>query len=63
MAYLAFKNLMAEQKMKKEKDIQNRGSLKILGTGDNVEADIVEEGMYYAGDKVYKWGDVLHLDK
>ena len=63
IAYSAIKSMLEEKKVQKEKGVLNRGSLKILGTGDNVEADIVEEGMYFTGDKVYKWGDILHLDK
>ena len=63
IAYSAIKSMLEEKKIQKEKEILNRGSLKILGTGDNVEADIVEEGMYFSGDKIYKWGDILHLDE
>ncbi len=62
IACSAIRELMELQKLRKEKEIMGRGALKIVGTADAVDADIVEEGMYLAGDKIYKWGEMLYLD-
>ena len=62
-AYNIIKELMEEQKQKKEKEILNKSVLKILGTEDIIDADIIDEGLYLAGDMVYKWGETLYLEK
>ena len=37
---------------------------KIMGSkGSSINANLLDDGFFVAGNKIYKWGDTLHLDK
>ena len=61
IAYSAIKDLIEAQKNRRKDD--SRGALRIMATDTTLDADIIDEGLYLAGNKIYKWGDTMRLDQ
>ena len=36
---------------------------RIMGSEERINASILDEELFVAGDKLYKWGDTLYLDE
>ena len=49
-----------KEKMKNNIEDTN---FRILGSEEHVVANILDEDLFVAGDKLYRWGDTLYLDE
>ena len=49
-----------KEKMKNNIEDTN---FRILGSKEHVVANILDEDLFVAGDKLYRWGDTLYLDE
>ena len=38
-------------------------NFRILGSKEHVVANILDEDLFVAGDKLYRWGDTLYLNE
>ena len=52
------------KKEKMKNNIENEDAdFRIMGSEERVNASILDEELFVAGDKLYKWGDTLYLDE
>ena len=49
-----------KEKMKNNIEDTN---FRILGSEEHVVANILDEDLFVAGDKLYRWGDTLYLNE
>ena len=49
-----------KEKMKNNIEDTN---FRILGSEEHVVANILDEDLFVAGDKLYRWGDTLYFDE
>ena len=56
---------LEEQRKKKEEKMKSYGSkFKIIGSNrQRMEAEVLDDGVFVTGSKIYKWGDMRQLDK
>jgi len=59
---MTLEEFLEQQKPKESRADSYGETFRIIGSNKRMKADVLENNFFVAGNKVYKWGDTLHLD-
>ena len=61
---MTLEEFLEQQRKKKESKVDSFGyKFKIIGSNtERMQAEVLDEGIFIANDKIYKWGEMLHLE-